>query len=258
MQLDIIGLLETDLYRPCFGQRDLTRLIVEELGYHVDLGPGPNSHTWGAALLSKFPIINSTHHLLPSPHGELAPAIEAVLDVYGTEVTVVVSHNGQEETPLDRELQSKALARIMSSARPRPVIFLGYVVTKPHAERPAPYKYLVEDGLMNDVDKEDTDRWCQYIFYRGLYRTAYARISRGSITDTEMQIGQFVAPKYGYSLRNDTEVAKYLRTSKDQLPADHWFPSEYFGSEHGGGKNGHFYHVFDGPLYYQIPEGAVL
>lgn len=44
---------------------------------------------------NQFPVINSTHHLLPSPHGELAPAIEAVLDIYGTEVTVVVSHNGQ-------------------------------------------------------------------------------------------------------------------------------------------------------------------
>jgi hypothetical protein len=45
--------------------------------------------------VTQFPIINSTHHLLPSPHGELAPAIEAVLDIYGTEVTVMVSHNGQ-------------------------------------------------------------------------------------------------------------------------------------------------------------------
>jgi hypothetical protein len=46
-------------------------------------------------VLHKFPIVRSTHHLLPSPYGELAPAIEAVLDVYGTEVTVVVAHNGQ-------------------------------------------------------------------------------------------------------------------------------------------------------------------
>jgi hypothetical protein len=103
--------------------------------------------------LHKFSIIRSTHHLLPSPHGELAPAIEAVLDVYGTEVTVVVAHNGQgavvhtitsylasdiissEEDPLDRELQSTELARIMAASYPRPVIFLGYVVTTPHALR---------------------------------------------------------------------------------------------------------------------------
>lgn len=61
----------------------------------MDIGPGPNAHTWGAVLLSKFRIISTKHHLLPSPHGELAPAIEAVLDIYGTEVLVLVSHNGQ-------------------------------------------------------------------------------------------------------------------------------------------------------------------
>ena len=45
----------------------------------------------------QFPIINSTHHLLPSPDGELAPAIEAYLDMFGTPVKVIVAHNGQGE-----------------------------------------------------------------------------------------------------------------------------------------------------------------
>lgn len=67
------------------------------MGMYADIGPGPNKHTWGAILLSKFPIINSTHHLLPSPNGELAPAIEAWLDIYGVATQVIVSHNGQEE-----------------------------------------------------------------------------------------------------------------------------------------------------------------
>ncbi|PFH46805.1 hypothetical protein AMATHDRAFT_153788 [Amanita thiersii Skay4041] len=257
MQLDIVGLLETDLHRPSFGHRDLTRVAVEGLGYNVDIGPGPNSHTWGAVLLSKFPIINSTHHLLPSPHGELAPAIEAVLDVYGREVVVVVSHNGQEETPLDRELQSRELARIMAAAFPKPVIFLGYVVTKPHAERPAPYKFLVEEGLVHDIDQDDLDRWCEYILYRGLYRTAYARVSRGIITDTEMQIGQFMLPKYGSNMSNDGEQARYLRVSQNEMPTEHWFHPQYYGSQHEGGKNGHFYHVFNTPLYYQVPENVL-
>ncbi|KIY68857.1 hypothetical protein CYLTODRAFT_489477 [Cylindrobasidium torrendii FP15055 ss-10] len=150
LELDVIGLLESDVHRPVFGNRDLTSILVED-GYYVDLGPGPNEHTWGAALLSKFPIINSTHYLLPSPYGELAPAIEAVLDIFGTPVTVVVSHNGQEEDALDRELQSIELAHIMD-ASPHPVIFLGYIVSKPHAERPSPYKILVEDGRMHDID----------------------------------------------------------------------------------------------------------
>ncbi|KAG6900584.1 hypothetical protein C0993_008301 [Termitomyces sp. T159_Od127] len=275
MQLDVVGLLETDLHRTSFGHRDLTRVAIEQLGYYVDIGPGPNSHTWGAALLSKFPIINSTHHLLPSPHGELAPAIEAVLDIYGTEVTVVVAHNGQgtvqmpysfrqnskdskEEDPLDRELQSRELARIMATSHPRPVVFLGYVVTKPHAQRPAPYYILVEDGQVHDIDEEDEDRWCEYIMYRGLYRTSYARISRGSITDTELQIGQFALPKHGTKVTNETRTARYLRSHKEILPEHHWFPMEYYGNEIQGGVNGHFYHVFGTPLYYNFPENAVV
>ena len=83
----------------------------------------------GCVLISKYPILRSSHHLLPSPHGELAPAIHATLDVYGVEVDVVVAHNGQEEDPLDRELQSKELGRIMVSRWPTPTIFLGEVQT---------------------------------------------------------------------------------------------------------------------------------
>ncbi|KDQ53108.1 hypothetical protein JAAARDRAFT_39481 [Jaapia argillacea MUCL 33604] len=258
MQLDVVGLLETDLHRIVFGNRDLTRVIAHDLGYHVDIGPGPNSHTWGAVLLSKFPIINTTHHLLPSPHGELAPAIEAVLDIYGTEVTVIVAHNGQEEDPLDRELQSKELARIMAASYPRPVIFLGYVVTKPGAKRPAPYEILVSDGRMHDIDSFDFDRWCEYILYRGLYRTAYARVSRSTITDTELQIGQFVLPKHGTQVTDNSNEARYLRSWKEDLPESHWFPMEYYGNENEGGVRGHYYHVFNTPLYYKIPEGAIL
>ncbi|KAG6370470.1 hypothetical protein JVT61DRAFT_12093 [Boletus reticuloceps] len=249
MKLDVVGLLETDL------QVSADVVVLQ----YVDLGPGPNLHTWGAALLcSQFPIIHSRHHLLPSPHGELAPAIEAVLDVYGTEITVVVSHNGQEEDPLDRELQSKALARIMAASYPRPVVFLGYVVTKPLASRPAPYDILVNDGLVYDIDPNDWDRWCEYILYRGVYRTAYARVSRGIVTDTELQIGQFVLPRHGYVLANQTEGSRLLRSHKEDLPEHHWFPMEYYGNEHQGGVNGHYYHVFNTPLYYRLPEDAVL
>lgn len=33
MELDVVGLLETDLHRTAFGHRDLTRVLVEDLGY---------------------------------------------------------------------------------------------------------------------------------------------------------------------------------------------------------------------------------
>jgi len=94
--------------------------------------------------------------------------------------------------------------------------------------------------------------------YRGLYRTAYARLSRGIVTDTELQIGRFVLPRYGVGVTNETDEALYLRSWKEELSEDHWFPMEYYGSEGMAGVNGHFYHVFNTPLYYKIPDGAVL
>jgi hypothetical protein len=159
-----------------------------------------------------------------------------------------LAYSTQEETPLDRELQATELARIMSATYPDPLIFLGYVVTDPHARRreylhvptkdeelsphisnvcfpAAPYEIMVTDGRVHDIDKDDTDRWCEYIFYRGLHRTAYARISRGSVTDTELQVGQFAIPSVvGSSGEEDSEMAeadRYQRGWKEDLPKEY-------------------------------------
>lgn len=53
LDLDIVGLLESDLHRTVFGNRDMTQYLAESLGMYADIGPGPDKHTWGAALLSK-------------------------------------------------------------------------------------------------------------------------------------------------------------------------------------------------------------
>jgi hypothetical protein len=131
---------------------------------------------------------------------------------------------------------------------------------------------MVTDGRVHDIDKDDMDRWCEYIFYRGLHRTAYARISRGSVTDTELQVGQFVVPSYG-TTTGEGEVPEadlYLRSWREDLPKEHvrplslsslsllthmlslsrrrtpkWFPNAYYGNEHSGGVRGHYYHVFN-------------
>ncbi|KAJ2749121.1 Protein cwh43, partial [Coemansia nantahalensis] len=188
LEVDVMGFLESDTERIIMGGRDWTQRVSETLGYYVDYGPSPRKHTWGCAMISKFPILNSTHHLLPSPVGELACAIHATLDVHGRAVDVIISHNGQEENPLDRHLQTTELARIMRESH-NPFIFAGYVVTKPHAKN---YKTLYEGGRIHDIDPTDSDRWCQYIGYRGVKRIGYARVSRGTITDTEIQVGKFV------------------------------------------------------------------
>ena len=186
MEIDVIGLLESDLQRIIMGNRDTTQFLAEDLGMYVDYGPGPNKHTWGAALLSKFPIVNSTHHLLPSPVGELAPAIHATLEAYGEFIDVVVFHSGQEEDPEDRRLQSEYLAKLMKEC-PRPLILLSYLVIQPGEGN---YNtYVGEKSGMRDIDPSDWDRWCEYILYKGLKRTGYARVSRSTITDTELQVG---------------------------------------------------------------------
>lgn len=252
LKMDIVGLLETDLQRPAFGNRDLTQWLAQELNMFADVGPSPKKHTWGAVLLSKFPIINSTHHLLPSPHGELAPAIHAVLDIYGVPTHVIVSHNGQEEDMLDRELQTTEIARILREAYPHPAIFLGYVVTKPHAPRPAPYDILFNDGKILDVDPTDTDRWCQYLGYRGLERIGYARVSRYTVTDTELQTFKLHMPWATWTLDPDHD-ARPRRLPEMNPPTASWaYPLSLI--KPGGWVNEtHMYAPFIFPKYFDKP-----
>lgn len=66
----------------------------------------------------------------------------------------------------------------MAASYPKPVIFLGYVVTTPRAKRREllditkscsvqkpdtslanPYEIMVTDGRVHDIDADDLDRW---------------------------------------------------------------------------------------------------
>ena len=231
LELDVVGLLETDTQRIIMGNRDTSQYLAEDLGMYVDYGPGPNKHTWGCVLLSKFPIVNSTHHLLPSPVGELAPAIHATIDAYGELIDVFVFHSGQEEDPEDRRLQTEYLSDLMGSVN-RPAILLSYLVIKPQEGN---YNTYVSDRSgMKDIDPSDSDRWCEYILYKGIKRSGYARVSRGTITDTEIQVGKFLV---GEPEGTDTMVPE------DQTPEGLRFPALFRGE----GVRGHRYHVFDEP-----------
>ena len=233
LEIDVIGLLESDLQRIIMGNRDTTQFLAEDLGMYVDFGPGPNKHTWGSALLSKFPIVNSTHHLLPSPVGELAPAIHATLDCYGELVDVFVFHSGQEEDPEDRRLQTEYLSKLMGSVKDRPAILLSYLVTKP---KEGNYNTYVGEKVsgMRDIDPSDWDRWCEYILYKNIRRSGYARVSRSTITDTEIQVGKFVV---GEMEGTDQHI------HESEVPEGLRFPKMFRGE----GVRGHRYHVFDEP-----------
>ena len=192
--------------------------------------------------------MNSTHHLLPSPVGELAPAIHATLKTYDDIlVDVFVFHGGQEEDEEDRRLQSEELASLMGNTN-RPTILLSYLVTDPLEGN---YNTFVsEKSGMHDIDPEDDDRWCQYILYKNLGRTGYARVSRGTVTDTELQVGKFkVLDEEQLDTYGDTIYDATLLDGELELPEDLRFPEEFMGE----GQRGHYYHVFDEPRYYQTP-----
>ncbi|KAF9579831.1 hypothetical protein BGW38_003748 [Lunasporangiospora selenospora] len=251
LELDVIGLLESDLQRMIMGNRDLTQFLAEDLNMYADYGPGPTKHTWGCTMLSKFPIKRSTHHLLPSPKGELACAIHATLDVYGKEVDVIVSHNGQEEDLLDRRLQTTELGRIMRESN-NPFLFLGYVVTRPGAGEEI-YELLMNGGHIHDVEVSDWDRWCEYLGFRGVKRTGYARISHGGITDTEIQVGKYqllenhpTSWDKTQSIEEFRKEEKYEQIPEEQVPKGMRFPSIFYGQ----GIRNHRFHVFDRPYYY--------
>lgn len=242
MELDVVGLLETDTQRITTGNRDLTAKLAHDLGMYADFGPGPNKHTWGCMLLSKFPIIKSEHHLLPSPVGELAPAIHATIEAYGELVDVFVFHSGQEEDEEDRRLQSEEMARLMGSTD-RPSILLSYLVTDPHEGN---YNtYVSEKSQMYDIDPTDEDRWCEYILYKKLKRTGYARVSRATITDTELQVAKFQV-LHDVDQISDDDLYEYRTISSDEVPESFKFPDKFLGE----GERGHHYHVFDEPRYF--------
>lgn len=246
MELDVVGLLETDTQRITMGNRDLTSKLGHDLNMYADFGPGPNKHTWGCVLLSKFPIINSTHHLLPSPDGELAPAIHATLKTYDDVlVDVFVFHGGQEEDDEDRRLQSEKLAELMGSTD-RPAILLSYLVTNPH--KGYYNNFVSEKSGMHDIDPADDDRWCQYILFKNLKRRGYARVSRGTITDTEMQVGKFQVLNHEEAFQYGDTLYEFRRV--EEIPDDLKFPDEFLDE----GERGHRYHVFDKPLYYNSLE----
>ncbi|KAJ6010942.1 hypothetical protein N7451_002354 [Penicillium sp. IBT 35674x] len=92
---------------------------------------------------------------------------------------------------------------------------------------------------MKDIDPTDWDRWCEYVLYKKIHRTGYARVSRDTITDTEIQVGKFVV--------GEPVPENEVRIPEELVPVGRRFPALFRGE----GVRGHRYHVFDEPRYWQ-------
>ncbi|MGH9040281.1 MAG: endonuclease/exonuclease/phosphatase family protein, partial [Acidimicrobiia bacterium] len=98
---DVVALQEVDVYQQETGCRHQAFDIAESLGMQARFGANIRSGEecgngrpalYGDALLSRHPIIEWGHTLLPNRGGEQRGLLEAVLDVDGSRVRVVSTH----------------------------------------------------------------------------------------------------------------------------------------------------------------------
>eukprot|EP01105_Mastigella_eilhardi_P002417 TRINITY_DN1299_c0_g1_i4.p1 TRINITY_DN1299_c0_g1~~TRINITY_DN1299_c0_g1_i4.p1 ORF type:complete len:636 (-),score=109.56 TRINITY_DN1299_c0_g1_i4:362-2152(-) len=108
--VQVVGLLETDLARPFNANWDVVEWLGEELNMYTNYGPPTMKNTWGVAMLSAYPILSANHSFLPSPNGELAAFIDAQILVQGKQVRVIVAHFGNHPDVYDRQLQANSCA----------------------------------------------------------------------------------------------------------------------------------------------------
>jgi endonuclease/exonuclease/phosphatase family metal-dependent hydrolase len=178
---DVVALQEVDAYRNRSGCHHQAFEIAEHLGMHVRLGANIRSGEecgngrqalYGDAVLSRYPILEWQHTLLPNQGGEQRGMTETVLDVDGRRVRVVATHL-EFASRSERRAQAQAVVeRLKASAEP--TVVMGDLNGEPDDSGLAPLRDAFTDawaaagngdGYTNPTS--DPHRRIDYVFVRG-------------------------------------------------------------------------------------------
>jgi endonuclease/exonuclease/phosphatase family metal-dependent hydrolase len=88
---DILALQESDSTRISLNNNDYVRYFADKLGYYSDYGPKTVAGTFGTAILSKFPLLNTRTVFMYSDKDETGVA-EAEVEVAGLRFTIYDVH----------------------------------------------------------------------------------------------------------------------------------------------------------------------
>jgi endonuclease/exonuclease/phosphatase family metal-dependent hydrolase len=88
---DILALQESDSTRISLNNNDYVRYFTENLGYYAYYGPTTGTGTFGTALLSKYPLLNTRTVFIYSDQDETA-ITEAEIEVGGLRFTIYNVH----------------------------------------------------------------------------------------------------------------------------------------------------------------------
>jgi len=91
VSLDILSLQETDSTRISLNNNDYVRYFAEGLGYYSYYGPKTGTGTFGTAILSKFPLLNTRSTFMYSDKDETGVA-EAEVELAGLLFTIYDVH----------------------------------------------------------------------------------------------------------------------------------------------------------------------
>lgn len=151
---DIVGLQESDMGRVSSMNIDSILWLSTQLGMYSYFGPPTSEQIIGVALLSRFPIISASYHLLS--HEELPRVLlETIVRIGTLELNVFVVHLGL--TYEDRTTQVDEVMAVVNGVS-GPKILMGDFNTLPTGE-PEPGIDGPNDTIYQDISMHLNDTW---------------------------------------------------------------------------------------------------